>query len=176
MERLLRAGIDVSCADTPQTLNSPLHWAASFGNAVTVQILLEQFGADPNLKNAKGMTALHDSVLRGNLDIVKVLIKFGADPTITSLKNESALHLSRENPEMLKTLKSSSYLHNNLSNGGLGGSFKREDYSSSTEDVILHATNENSCSSFELPSSQTTSGGLMPTPEVYKMASIYVVE
>lgn len=165
MERLLRAGIDVSAADTPQTQNSPLHWAASFGNAVTVQILLEQFGADPNLRNAKGMTALHDSVLRGNLDIVKVLIKFGADPTIKSLKNESALHLSSQNPEMLKTLKSSSYLHNNLRNGGIvGGSLNRDD-DSSTEDVILHAT-ENSCSSFELPSSTTTSGGFLQTPEV----------
>ena len=93
MERLLRAGIDVSVIDTEASKNTPLHWAASFGSAVTVQILLEQFGADPNLTNAKGMTALHDAVQRGDPNIVKVLVKFGADPTLASKNDKTALQL-----------------------------------------------------------------------------------
>ena len=93
MERLLRAGIDVSVIDTEASKNTPLHWAASFGSAVTVQILLEQFGADPNLTNAKGMTALHDAVSRGDPNIVKVLVKFGADPTLASKTDKTALQL-----------------------------------------------------------------------------------
>ena len=118
MERLLRAGIDVSVIDTPASQNTPLHWAASFGSAVTVQILLEQFGADPNLTNAKGMTALHDAVTRGDPNIVKVLVKFGADPTLAcSSKGQTALELSKSE-DMTKILKSSSYLHNSsLVNG-----------------------------------------------------------
>ncbi len=74
MERLLRAGLDVSVFDTPATKNTPLHWAATFGNAVTVQILLEQFGADPNLQNNKGFTALHDSIKRGHLGISEIYL------------------------------------------------------------------------------------------------------
>ena len=118
MERLLRAGIEVSVIDTPTSQNTPLHWAASFGSAVTVQILLEQFGADPNLTNAKGMTALHDAVTRGDPNIVKVLVKFGADPTLAcSSKGQTALELSKSE-DMTKILKSSSYLHNSsLVNG-----------------------------------------------------------
>ena len=114
MERLLRAGVDVCCIDTPQTRNSPLHWAATFGNAVTVQILLEQFGADPNVQNSSLMTPLHDSVTRGNLDIVRVLVKFGADPTLKSNKDQTPMDLaaSKNLSDILKVLKSSSYLHN----------------------------------------------------------------
>ena len=118
MERLLRAGIEVSVIDTPTSQNTPLHWAASFGSAVTVQILLEQFGADPNLTNAKGMTALHDAVTRGDPNIVKVLVKFGADPTIACSKEKTALDLGSQSEEMTKILKSSSYLHSSsLVNG-----------------------------------------------------------
>lgn len=119
MERLLRTGIEVSVIDTPTSQNTPLHWAASFGSAVTVQILLEQFGADPNLTNAKGMTALHDAVTRGDPNIVKVLVKFGADPTIAcTTKEKTALDLSSHSEEMTKILKSSSYLHSSsLVNG-----------------------------------------------------------
>ena len=118
MERLLRAGIEVSVIDTPASKNTPLHWAASFGSAVTVQILLEQFGADPNLTNAKGMTALHDAVTRGDPNIVKVLVKFGADPTIACSKEKTALDLGSQSEEMTKILKSSSYLHSSsLVNG-----------------------------------------------------------
>ena len=87
IERLLRSGIDVSVTDTNTTKNTPLHWAASFGNAVTIQLLLEQFGADPNTKNFQNMTPLHDAVIRNDLEIVKVLIKFGADPTIKNSKD-----------------------------------------------------------------------------------------
>ena len=69
LDRLLRAGIDVSVTDTNTTKNTPLHWAASFGSAITVQLLLEQFGADPNVTNSQGMTPLHDAVLRNDTGV-----------------------------------------------------------------------------------------------------------
>ena len=51
------------------------------------------------------------------IDIVKVLIKFGADPTIQSYDHKSALEMSAIDSDIYKVLKSSSYLHNNLTNG-----------------------------------------------------------
>ena len=47
VERLLRAGIDVSSVDTIVTKNTPLHWAASFGSAHIAQVLLEQVSYKP---------------------------------------------------------------------------------------------------------------------------------
>ena len=91
---------------------------------VAVQLLLEQFGADPNLTNSLGMTALHDGVSRKDLEIVRTLIKFGADPTIKSIKDDkSPLDMAAEKDlnEISQVLKTSSYLHNNnaLLNGKL---------------------------------------------------------
>ena len=114
LDRLLRAGIDVSVTDTNTTKNTPLHWAASFGSAITVQLLLEQFGADPNVTNSQGMTALHDAVLRSDTEIVKVLIKFGANPTIKNSKDDkSPIDQASDKEDILQVLKTSSYLHNN---------------------------------------------------------------
>ena len=114
LDRLLRAGIDVSVTDTNTTKNTPLHWAASFGNAITVQLLLEQFGADPNVTNSQGMTPLHDAVLRKDIEIVKVLIKFGANPTIKNSKDDkSPIDQASDKEDLLQVLKTSSYLHNN---------------------------------------------------------------
>ena len=126
MERLLRAGIDVSVIDTPTTKNTPLHWAASFGNSTTAQVLLEQFGADPNLANSVGMTALHDAVARAEPSMVKVLVKFGANPTLPRAKdNKTPLDLAAADmPEVSAILKTSSYLHNHearVPNGVIGG-------------------------------------------------------
>ena len=85
---------------------------------------MEQFGADPNLTNSLGMTALHDGVSRKDLEIVRTLIKFGADPTIKSIKDDkSPLDMAAEKDlnEISQVLKTSSYLHNNnaLLNGKL---------------------------------------------------------
>ena len=89
---------------------------------------MEQFGADPNLTNSLGMTALHDGVSRKDLEIVRTLIKFGADPTIKSIKDDkSPLDMAAEKDlnEISQVLKTSSYLHNTnaLLNGKLGAEF-----------------------------------------------------
>ena len=130
IERLLRSGIDVSVTDTNTTKNTPLHWAASFGNAITIQLLLEQFGADPNVKNFQNMTPLHDAVIRNDLEIVKVLIKFGADPTIKNTKDgKTPIDQAKDKEELLRVLKSSSYLHNNETKSIFTNGLKEEDQS-----------------------------------------------
>ena len=93
-----------------------------FFSAVAVQLLLEQFGADPNLINSLGMTALHDAVARKDAEIVRTLIKFGADPTIKSTKDDKSpldMAEAKDLNEINQILKTSSYLHNNILNGKL---------------------------------------------------------
>lgn len=45
--------------------HTPLMWAAYQGDAISVEILLKH-GADPNLQDEKGMTALHWGVVKAN--------------------------------------------------------------------------------------------------------------
>ena len=109
---------------------------------VAVQLLLEQFGADPNLTNSLGMTALHDGVSRKDLEIVRTLIKFGADPTIKSIKDDkSPLDMAAEKDlnEISQVLKTSSYLHNNnaLLNGKLDSVATELDSISLTPEVSI---------------------------------------
>lgn len=51
------------------------------------------------------MTPLHDAVLRGDVGLVRVLVKFGADPTVRAIKGKhegkSALDLAENRSELL---------------------------------------------------------------------------
>jgi len=65
-----------------------LMWAAGFSNDVpvkdgvmTVEYLLAQ-GADPDLVDNRGRTALHVAAQRGHTEVVALLLENGADPTI----------------------------------------------------------------------------------------------
>jgi len=57
--------------------------------------LLKQ-GANPNLLNSKGWTALHSAVISANTDMVSLLLKSGADPNVYGNDEErlSALDLA----------------------------------------------------------------------------------
>ncbi|EDQ85770.1 uncharacterized protein MONBRDRAFT_28983 [Monosiga brevicollis MX1] len=74
---LLEAGIHVNATDGAASQNTPLHWAAHFANAETLQLLLDR-GADPNATNAEGATPLHDAVRRGSADMVRLLLAANA--------------------------------------------------------------------------------------------------
>ena len=58
---------------------TPLHMAASSGNAEAVKALLKA-GADPNVKSYNGSTPLLSAVINGRSEAVKVLIEAGANP------------------------------------------------------------------------------------------------
>jgi len=139
MARLLKAGIDISVIDTPTTRNTVLHWAATFGSAMAVQLLLEQFGADPNLTNTLGMTALHDAVSRKDSEIVQILIKFGANPTIKSTKDGlSPLDMAeaKKLSEISQILKTSSYLHQSAQNNLNGKSTEDQNSISASPETL----------------------------------------
>jgi len=61
----------------PIYANSPLIVAASEGNAAIVDLLLSR-GADPDLKDTEGRTAVMHAASRGHVDCVTKLTEFGA--------------------------------------------------------------------------------------------------
>ena len=107
-------------------------------SATAVQLLLEQFGADPNLTNTLGMTALHDAVSRKDSEIVQILIKFGANPTIKSTKDGlSPLDMAeaKKLSEISQILKTSSYLHQNAQNNLNGKGIENQNSISASPEV-----------------------------------------
>ena len=92
---LVAAGLPLATAiDAPTTRNSALHWAASFGTADVVLLLIHECGAAVNSVNTAGWTALHDAVERGDAAVVAALLECGADPDMVipsgKLKGKSA--------------------------------------------------------------------------------------
>ncbi|KAL9598673.1 MAG: hypothetical protein Q9219_004342 [cf. Caloplaca sp. 3 TL-2023] len=75
MLRLIRSKCSVNCRDSPGT--TPLMWAAAGGHTTVVQFLLQE-GADPNLFEKGGITALHcaigEAVTYQRADIVSLLL------------------------------------------------------------------------------------------------------
>ncbi len=51
-------------------------------NVIALVDLLLRSGADVNARRRDGLTALHTAGYRGNLDVIRRLLKAGADPTI----------------------------------------------------------------------------------------------
>lgn len=78
----------------------PLHIAASEGHLPVVNALLlhtpPRFGAQINIKDFEGYTALHFAARRGHDDVVAYLLEKGADQKCKSDKLQSALQLAIE--------------------------------------------------------------------------------
>lgn len=58
--------------------NTPLHWAAYFGQVALAERLIRQ-GANVDVKNRLQATALHAATRYGRLDVARLLIREGAD-------------------------------------------------------------------------------------------------
>ena len=64
--------------------NTPLMWASMRGFAETVEQLLAK-GANPELQNSDGWTALVAAVWYGHADVCRVLLQHGASPHVTAV-------------------------------------------------------------------------------------------
>nr|CAD7257034.1 unnamed protein product [Timema shepardi] len=112
--QLVAAGININSWDSVESKNTPLHWAACYGNKEIVTCLIISFnfnrftklkdccplslslarsffclsgrGADVNSMNACGATPLHDAVIGTDDGVVQELLQAGANPLIQANK------------------------------------------------------------------------------------------
>ena len=74
---------------------SPLISAALHGHNDVVQLLLDK-GAEPNLSDQNGNTALLYAAFRGHLDVVQLLLNRGADVNMADYYGTTPLHWAAE--------------------------------------------------------------------------------
>eukprot|EP00210_Caulerpa_lentillifera_P009126 g8700.t1 len=74
--------------------NCLLHWAAYNGSKLCLKHLLEAHLIDVDMKNSQGTTALHVAAMKGNIEIMQILINYGADISATTKEGDNVLHLA----------------------------------------------------------------------------------
>jgi len=89
VECLLRHGADSNIADNSG--NPPLVKATKNGRADLVRCLIETGRADVDRQNIEKSTALHEAALKGNKEIVDLLLEAGAKPDVRNLQGKTAL-------------------------------------------------------------------------------------
>ncbi|KAI4816878.1 hypothetical protein KUCAC02_009178 [Chaenocephalus aceratus] len=85
---------DVSTCSAPQRV---FQEAVKQGNTKELHSLLQNMTNcefNVNSFGPEGQTALHQSVIDGNLELVKLLVKFGADIRLANREGWSALHIA----------------------------------------------------------------------------------
>lgn len=98
VKTLLDLGVDLNCQEF-SSLSTPLHLAALCKHEKIVELLLER-GADPNFRDSKYCTALHNSVKRSfsidNISYKLVTDLLGTDVEIDARDHDgnTALHLA----------------------------------------------------------------------------------
>jgi ankyrin repeat protein len=88
---LVRAGAEVH-ARTPEMRWTPLHTAVAARRRPTVEILIEEGGADIDARDIHGATALHLAAVAGDQTTTSMLIGYGADLTATTENREREGH------------------------------------------------------------------------------------
>jgi uncharacterized protein len=87
---LLAAGADPNRASGPDAGDLPLCGAACGGHAEVAEALLAT-GAEPDLSEEFGFTALHWAVGLGHARVVEILLAHGADPDLPGPRGEAQL-------------------------------------------------------------------------------------
>uniref|UniRef100_T1IY83 Uncharacterized protein n=1 Tax=Strigamia maritima TaxID=126957 RepID=T1IY83_STRMM len=64
------------------------------GDTCELQRIFQHWEININVFDQEGQTALHQSCMDGNLELVKLLVKFGADVTLANRDGWSALHIA----------------------------------------------------------------------------------
>src|SRR5450432_292964 len=69
-----------------------LHFAAYMGITQLVHVVLDKWGADVDVENSEGATALQYAAVRGREAIVQQLLDYKADVNLQDEKGRTALH------------------------------------------------------------------------------------
>ena len=83
LAKLIELGANINAKDVAGY--TPLHHCVTCSsNSITLSMArqLLKAGADPNIQNRFGCTALFEPVMTANLEAVELLLEFGADPEI----------------------------------------------------------------------------------------------
>jgi ankyrin repeat protein len=104
LEKLLKSG-DYEINKVLQYGDGLIHRAVNLGEASLIKVLLEN-GADPNLKNNYGGTALLSATQRNSLEMAKMLLEKGANPNISTAYGQSSLSaaVNNQQKEMVELL------------------------------------------------------------------------
>ncbi|EZG44180.1 ankyrin repeat protein, partial [Gregarina niphandrodes] len=82
-----------------KAFKSPLHVAAELPNERLIHDLLD-WGADPNLDQNTGNTALHYAAEGGQLECAKLMLRYGCEVDVQNYAMQSPLHLACHENEL----------------------------------------------------------------------------
>lgn len=101
VEQTLQLRIDIN-APGPGGLYA-LHLASDKTVKDKILAIILSHGANPNIQNTSGNSALHIAVKVGSLSKIKFLMDAGADPNILNYAGEAPLHLAVTSPTIDST-------------------------------------------------------------------------
>ncbi len=99
LDFLVEAGADVNAVATNGSLLRPIHSAAAHSQNQVAQNMVETLvvhGADVNVKQQGGFTAIHTAADNGNLPLAQYLLAHGADVNVKTDDGKTPLAMALE--------------------------------------------------------------------------------
>jgi len=94
-EYLIKAGALINSPSRNGLKAAPLHSATAGRYAKIVKMLLDQ-GADPNVREQNGYTALHAAAQNDDVEIIHLLLLGGADLTLKDTNGKTAMDVAMD--------------------------------------------------------------------------------
>jgi ankyrin repeat protein len=98
LRELIARGADLNAPSRNGMRVCPLHSAAAQADqtlAVELARIVLEAGADPNARQQRGFTAMHEAALNGNLPLIELLLAHGADAASANDEGVTPADLAR---------------------------------------------------------------------------------
>ncbi|HYG63534.1 MAG TPA: ankyrin repeat domain-containing protein [Thermoanaerobaculia bacterium] len=142
---LVGKGADSNALSTDPPGFTPLRWAAEHADLATAELMVDAMvvnGADPNARQADGVSPLHAAAAAGNIEVIQALIYDGADPEARTPDGKTALQLAadREAADLLRRHRDLPRDHSTsrFAYTATGAPFVRQDTSSPLPIALIH--------------------------------------